>query len=117
VLYLVYIVGWAMINPKIAPPLPEEQTKVPVPDWLRQFQAVYSKNVFVGLVQALVSPGRASKIMDGDRRVTYWTLVKNFIAALVPFSLGAGTMWLGWGVVVIFPPGPAGIVRYRVSPL
>ena len=31
-LYLVYIVGWAMINPKIAPPLPEEQTRVPVPD-------------------------------------------------------------------------------------
>ena len=26
-LYLVYIIGWAMINPKIAPPLPEEQTK------------------------------------------------------------------------------------------
>ncbi len=25
-LYLVYIIGWAMINPKIAPPLPEEQT-------------------------------------------------------------------------------------------
>ena len=28
-LYLVYIVGWALINPKIAPPLPEEQTRVP----------------------------------------------------------------------------------------
>ena len=31
-LYLVYIIGWAMINPKIAPPLPEEQQRVPVPD-------------------------------------------------------------------------------------
>ena len=26
-LYLVYIIGWAMINPKIAPPLPEDQTQ------------------------------------------------------------------------------------------
>ena len=26
-LYLIYIIGWAMINPKIAPPLPEEQTQ------------------------------------------------------------------------------------------
>ena len=26
-LYLVYVIGWAMINPKIAPPLPEEQTR------------------------------------------------------------------------------------------
>ena len=37
-LYLVYIVGWAMINPKIAPPLPEEQTRVPVPAWIRNFR-------------------------------------------------------------------------------
>lgn len=31
-LYLVYIIGWAMLNPKIAPPLPESQRKVPVAD-------------------------------------------------------------------------------------
>ena len=33
-LYLVYIIGWALINPKIAPRLPEEQTRVPVPAWM-----------------------------------------------------------------------------------
>src|SRR3569832_1396573 len=49
-LYLIYIVGWAMINPKIAPPLPEAQTKVPVPAWLKQFHAAYTGNVFVALV-------------------------------------------------------------------
>ena len=43
-LYLVYIVGWAMINPKIAPRLPEEQTKVPVPAWLAKFEDAYSRN-------------------------------------------------------------------------
>jgi TRAP-type mannitol/chloroaromatic compound transport system permease large subunit len=100
-LYLVYIVGWALINPKIAPPLPEEQTKVPVPDWLHKFQAAYSKNVFVGLLQALASPSRATAMRDGDRPVTYWMLVKNFIAALVPFMLVAGTLWLVWWYVVI----------------
>jgi len=100
-LYLVYIVGWAMINPKIAPPLPEEQIKVPVPDWLHKFQAAYSKNVFVGLLQALASPSRATAIQDGGRPVTYWLLVKNFIAALVPFMLVAGTLWLVWWYVVI----------------
>src|SRR5512139_2040205 len=41
-LYLVYIMGWAMLNPKIAPQLPEEETRVPVPAWVRQFQAAYS---------------------------------------------------------------------------
>src|SRR5689334_22532924 len=100
-LYLVYIVGWVVINPKIAPALPEAEQKVPVPDWLHKFQAAYSKNVFVGLLQALVSPSRATAIQDGGRPVTYWTLVKNFIAALVPFVIVAGTLWLVWWYVVI----------------
>jgi len=100
-LYLFYIIGWALINPKIAPPLPDELTKVPVPDWLRKFQDAYSKNMFVALVRALVSPGRAMKIQDGERRVTYWLLVKNFAAALVPFALVFGTLWLVWWYVVI----------------
>src|SRR5499427_5002242 len=44
-LYLVYIVGWALINPKIAPPLSEELTRVPVPAWMRKFQRAYSRNM------------------------------------------------------------------------
>ena len=36
---------------KIAPPLPEEQTRVPVPAWMPQFQAAYSQNMFVGADQ------------------------------------------------------------------
>jgi TRAP-type mannitol/chloroaromatic compound transport system permease large subunit len=100
-LYLIYIIGWAMINPKIAPPLPEEQTKVPVPDWMRQFQAAYSKNVFVGLVSALFSPARATAIPTEQGRVGYWLLLKNLAAALVPFFLVAGTLGLVWWYVVI----------------
>ena len=41
-LYLVYIIGWALINPKIAPPLPEEQTRVPVPAWMHEVPDAYS---------------------------------------------------------------------------
>jgi TRAP-type mannitol/chloroaromatic compound transport system permease large subunit len=100
-LYLVYIIGWAMINPKIAPPLPPEQTRVPVPDWMRKFQAAYSRNVFVGLVSALLSPGRASAIETEDGRLTYWKLIKNFISSLVPLAIVAGTLALVWWYVVI----------------
>jgi TRAP-type mannitol/chloroaromatic compound transport system permease large subunit len=100
-LYLVYIIGWAMINPKIAPPLPEEQTKVPVPAWLQQFHAVYPGNIFVALVTSLFAPSRALAIQTGAGRVTYWLLVKNVIAALVPFIIVAGTLWLTWWYVVI----------------
>src|SRR2546421_11078373 len=100
-LYLVYILGWAILNPKIAPRLPEEQTKVPVPDWMRKFEAAYSKNVFVGLIKALFSPARAAAIETPEGRLGYWMLIKNLTAALVPFILVAGTLWLVWWYVVI----------------
>ena len=100
-LYLVYIVGWAMLNPKIAPQLPPEQTRVPVPDWIRKFEDVYSRNALVGFGRALLSPARAQQIETGEGRVSYWLLVQNFAASLVPFILVAGTLWLTWWYVVI----------------
>ncbi len=101
-LYLIYIVGWAVLNPKIAPPLPEEQTKVPVPEWIRKFTAAYPGNLFVSLVKALVAPGRALSLKDEKGRpVSYWNLVVNLIAALVPFMIVFGTLWLTWWYVVI----------------
>jgi len=106
-LYLVYIVGWAMINPKIAPPLPEEQTRVPVPAWMREFQAAYSSNMLVGLGKALLSPFKARAIRTEDGHLNYWALVKNFGAALIPLALSAGTLWLLWWYVVIHPQATA----------
>jgi TRAP-type mannitol/chloroaromatic compound transport system permease large subunit len=100
-LYMVYIVGWATIQPKIAPPLPEELTRVPVPTWMRKFQSAYSKNMLVGLVSALFSPSRATAIDADKERISYGTLFKNFCVALVPFALIAGTLWLAWWYVVI----------------
>ena len=100
-LYLVYIVGWALINPKIAPPLSEELTRVPVPPWMRKFQLAYSNNMFLGLASALLSPSRAIKIDSEKPRVTYGVLLQNFCVTLVPFALVAGTFALAWWYVVI----------------
>src|SRR4026207_1016781 len=100
-LYLIYIVAWAMINPKIAPPLPPELTKVPVPDWLRKFEAAYSRNVFVGLISALISPARATAIETENGRVSYLLLLKNFAYSRVPCAIVGGTLWLTWWYVVI----------------
>src|SRR5437868_12580308 len=55
-LYLIYVVGWAVINPKIAPPLPEDQTRVPVPEWVPKFQKAYRRNMLAALTLALVNP-------------------------------------------------------------
>jgi TRAP-type mannitol/chloroaromatic compound transport system permease large subunit len=111
-LYLVYIIGWAMLRPRIAPALPEEQTRVPVPDWMRKFQAAYSNNMFVGLLSALGSPGRALALDTGTGRVRYRTLASNFGYSLVPFLIVAGTLALTWWYVVIHPDtGPEAAVE------
>ena len=100
-LYLVYILAWATINPKIAPPLPEEQTKVPVPGWMRNFQETYSRNMLAGLFSALFAPSKAMALVAEDGPLTYWKLLKNFCATLIPFALTALTFLLVWWYVVI----------------
>jgi TRAP-type mannitol/chloroaromatic compound transport system permease large subunit len=102
-LYLAYVLGWATINPKIAPALPEEQTRVPVPGWMRSFETLYSRNMPAGLLSALFSPSRALAIETEEGRLTYWKLIKNACAALVPFSLTAFTLGLVWWYVAIRP--------------
>ena len=100
-LYLVYVIGWALIDPKIAPKLPESQTRVPVPGWTKEFATAYSPNMLIALLTAIVSPVRATKINVDGVRVTYWLLIKNLTAALVPFAMVVGTFWLAWWYVVI----------------
>ncbi len=77
-LYLVYIVGWAMINPKIAPKLPEEQTRVPVPAWMRRFQELYSSQHVRGAASVPCFAvegdghrrrGQAAQLLDPDQEL------------------------------------------------
>jgi TRAP-type mannitol/chloroaromatic compound transport system permease large subunit len=70
---------------------------------MRQFQAAYSPNMLAGLVSALFSPAKAMKLEDDGGRLTYWKVLKNFAAALIPFGFMAGTLWLIWWYVVIHP--------------
>jgi TRAP-type mannitol/chloroaromatic compound transport system permease large subunit len=100
-LYLVYIIGWALLNPKIAPKLPESETCVPVRPWVAQFQQVYSRKMLPALATALVSPGRAMRIDVGGVRTDYATLLKSFGFALVPLVVSVATLWGAWWYVVI----------------
>jgi TRAP-type mannitol/chloroaromatic compound transport system permease large subunit len=99
-LYLIYILGWALVNPKIAPKM---ESKVPVSDWVHKFQEAYSRNILAGLAQALLSPARAKAINVGGRPITYAMLLKNLFAALFPLLLTAAVMWGIWWYVVIHP--------------
>jgi TRAP-type mannitol/chloroaromatic compound transport system permease large subunit len=100
-LYFVYVIGWALIDPKIAPPLPEEQTRVKVPAWITAFERIYSPNIFVALLRALVSPEQAKGLEIDGKPMTYRAVVLNFIIALVPFLLTFLTLATVWWYVVI----------------
>jgi len=99
-LYLVYIIGWALINPKIAP---KTEAKIPVSEWVHKFQKAYSRNMLLGLFRALAAPGKAAGIEVVGRRMTYSALLKNLLAALFPLILCAVTLWGIWWYVVIHP--------------
>ncbi len=102
-LYLAYVLGWAILRPKIAPPLPEEQTRIPVPDWMRNFQSAYSPNMLTGFLSSLFSPSRALAIKTDKGNLTYWALVKNSGASRIPWALVSGLFALTWWYVVIHP--------------
>jgi TRAP-type mannitol/chloroaromatic compound transport system permease large subunit len=116
-LYLVYIIGWAMISPKIAPKLPEELTRVPVPPWITRFQEIYSQNMFVALIKSLASPSEARGLQIDGKAMTYWALVRNFLFSLVPFILTGGTLLLVWWYVVIHQQAAAEVVVEGLQPL
>jgi TRAP-type mannitol/chloroaromatic compound transport system permease large subunit len=99
-LYLVYIIGWALINPKVAPKLPPEQLIVPIPAPIHFLREHYSKNMLLATFKALFSP---AKLMNApaDARVSFGKIFKNVLAALTPLFLIALTMWGVWWYVII----------------
>jgi len=100
-LYLVYIVGWALINPRIAPQLPPSAQVIPVRPWIAELQEAYTPKLLPALLWALAAPGKALRITAGGTRVTYGMLVHNLGYALVPLTLTVGTLALTWWYVVI----------------
>jgi TRAP-type mannitol/chloroaromatic compound transport system permease large subunit len=106
-LYLVYIIGWALINPKIAPELSEADQKIPVPEWIPKFQAAYTRNMMASLFAAVVKPAKALAIEVDGKRFTYWGVWKNLLAGLFPFFLALVTMSGIWWYVVIHPAADA----------
>src|SRR6478672_7657252 len=92
-LYLVYVIGWALINPKIAPRLSEEETKIPVPAWIGSFQQAYAKNMLLALFAAVVRPAKALAIEVEGRRMSYGGILQSLGFALVPLVLTLATLW------------------------
>ncbi|WP_315837082.1 TRAP transporter large permease [Bradyrhizobium prioriisuperbiae] len=115
-LYLVYIVGWALLNPRIAPKLSVEETRVPVRPWIPELQQAYSRRMLPALLTAAVAPARALQLTADGVRLSYTTLLKNLGYALVPLALTVLTLWGAWWYVVIHqqPDTPSATISERL---
>jgi TRAP-type mannitol/chloroaromatic compound transport system permease large subunit len=91
-LYLVYILGWALINPRIAPKLPPDEYRVAVPEYLQQLQRGRFGSVVPGLIGATLRPGL----------VGFRALTRDLLALSVPVLLTVGTFGATWWYVVIY---------------
>ncbi len=101
-LYLVYVVGWVLISPKIAPKLPPEQMKIDVPPWLQNLSASYSRRTLPALLKAVALPAKATRAAAAGASVTWAHLVKALVIALVPMWLVLVTTGTTWWYVVIY---------------
>jgi TRAP-type mannitol/chloroaromatic compound transport system permease large subunit len=94
-LYLVYILGWAIINPKIAPKLARDEYRVAVPPALLSLERGAKQRIVPGLLAALVRPSLAGA-------AGYRTILANVAAIAVPVVLTAGTLGATWWYVVVY---------------
>jgi TRAP-type mannitol/chloroaromatic compound transport system permease large subunit len=116
-LYLAYILGWAMVNPRIAPKLPSDQYRLSVPEDLQRLERGRSRSVVPGLLAAAFRPGllRGARTAAGSP-ATYGTILKNVLAVLVPVALTTGTFGAAWWYVVVYN-APAAVASAPARPV
>ena len=100
-LYLIYVIGWALIDPKIAPKLPIEQQRAPISAWVAHVSATYSKRMLPALVAAVLAPGRAFAGRAQGLQITWVQLSLALFRALTPLSLSVVLFATAWWYVTI----------------
>ena len=101
-LYLVYVIGWALIQPKIAPKVPIEQQRAPISPWVAHVAASYSPRMLLALLGAVLAPARALRAsVEGGVKVTWLLLVRSLATALVPLLLAVVSLGAVWWYVTI----------------
>jgi TRAP-type mannitol/chloroaromatic compound transport system permease large subunit len=102
-LYLAYILGWALLNPRIAPALPPDQYRITVPEYLRRLERGPARRVVPGLLAAAVRPALVrGAATETGQPAGYGAIVKNLMALAVPLLLAGGTLTATWWYVVIY---------------
>jgi TRAP-type mannitol/chloroaromatic compound transport system permease large subunit len=116
-LYLAYILGWALLNPRIAPTLPPDQYRIAVPEYLRRLERGPSRRIIPGLLAALFRPGllRGARTAEGQP-AGYGVVVRGLLALAVPVLLTVGTFGLTWWYVVVYNAPAATVIAAADAP-
>ncbi len=97
-LYLLYVLGWALWKPSIAPKIAPDQYRVQVPDWLKCLEGE-GRSLFWGIMAA---PFRARTREPGETgRVGRAAALGNVLLLLVPLILTTGTFYATWWYVAV----------------
>ena len=101
-LYLIYIIGWAMIDPKVAPKLPLDQMRAPIAPWTAHIAAQYSQRMLPALLGAVLSPKRALAFAAEGVKVSWSALFGNLVRALAPVLVSVACLGAAWWYVTIY---------------
>ena len=120
-LYLVYVIGWSMLNPKVAPRLPIEQQRAPISPWTAAVAQAYAPRMLPALAMAVLAPGRVTRAAGAAVRVTWLQLLWGLTRALVPLWITLLTLGGTWWYVTIYSQqveesAPAAIERLGAAP-
>ena len=101
-LYLIYVIGWVLIDPKVAPKLPPEQLRAPISPATQHIANQYSQRMLPALALAALIPARALAGGGAQLGLSWWKLVKSFMMSLVPLLMAVVTLGAVWWYVVIY---------------
>ena len=100
-LYLVYIIGWALLDPKVAPKLPMEQMRAPISPWVAHVSRSYSRFMLPALLWAVLSPAKALQRGVEGVNLGWLSLLNALVRALAPVILAVASLGAVWWYVTI----------------
>jgi TRAP-type mannitol/chloroaromatic compound transport system permease large subunit len=100
-LYFVYIIGWAIIDPKVAPKLPDSEQRMDVPPWLQRLSDTFGGNALGAVTRALFSPGRVKAAYPAGEAPGFGKLLGSLLVALGPLITAAAIFAGSWWYVVV----------------
>jgi TRAP-type mannitol/chloroaromatic compound transport system permease large subunit len=100
-LYLVYILGWALLNPKIAPKLPADRYRIKAPEWLQRMERGRSRRVVFSLIAAALRP-QARHSQAQVAASPYQAVLQRLAILTVPLLLTVASFATTWWYVTIY---------------